>query len=189
MSSKGASHACSSLRPTNPSNSKKKIDAQWAYGIGRSRHDRHGRTDLRRGSSVRSDGIVSTMLLCSANDISAICSIPTKNFTRGPYASIAAQGRADPTGRSDHRSHAGGAGFGRTAPSIFQSVGFRQRQGPPRQLWRIRPESTSHARDIAERSAVFASVRSASGSLCISLSPVRTAFRGGNTRKNGRQQL
>jgi hypothetical protein len=28
---------------------------------------------------VRSDGIVLTMLLCSANDISAICSIPTKN--------------------------------------------------------------------------------------------------------------
>ena len=27
------------------------------------------------------------------------------------------------------------------------------------------------------------------GSLCISLSPVRTAFRGGSTRKNGRQQL
>ena len=28
-------------------------------------------------------------------------------------------GRADPACRSDHRSHAGGAGFGRTAPSIF----------------------------------------------------------------------
>jgi hypothetical protein len=61
--------------------------------------------------------------------------------------------------------------------------------GPPRQLWRIRPEPTSHTRDIAERSVVFASARSAPGSLCISLSPVRTAFRGGSTRKNGRQQL
>ena len=54
---------------------------QWVYGIGRSRHGRHGKTGTRRGSSVRSDGIVLTMLLCSANDISAICSIPTKNIT------------------------------------------------------------------------------------------------------------
>jgi hypothetical protein len=55
--------------------------AQWAYGIGRSRHGRHGKTDIRRGLSVQSGGIVLTMLLCSANDISAICSIPTKNIT------------------------------------------------------------------------------------------------------------
>jgi hypothetical protein len=54
---------------------------QWAYGIGRSRHGRHGKMDIRRGSSVRSDGIVLTMLLCSANGICAICSIPTKNIT------------------------------------------------------------------------------------------------------------
>src|SRR5882724_9359662 len=54
---------------------------QWVYGIGRSRHGRHGKTDIRRGSSVRSDGIVLTMLLCSANGISAICSILTKNTT------------------------------------------------------------------------------------------------------------
>jgi hypothetical protein len=54
---------------------------QWVYGIGRSRHGRHGKTGTRRGSSVRSDGIVLTMLLCSANDISAIYSIPTKNIT------------------------------------------------------------------------------------------------------------
>jgi hypothetical protein len=50
-------------------------------GIGRSHHGRHGKTDTRRGSSVRSDRIVLTMLLCSANGISAICSIPTKNIT------------------------------------------------------------------------------------------------------------
>jgi hypothetical protein len=55
--------------------------AQWVYGIGRSRHGRHGKTGTRRGSSVRSGGIVLTMLLCSANEISAICSIPTKNIT------------------------------------------------------------------------------------------------------------
>ena len=54
---------------------------QWGYAIGRSRHGRHGKMDIRRGSSVRSDGIVLTMLLCSANDISAICSIRTKNIT------------------------------------------------------------------------------------------------------------
>ena len=55
--------------------------AQWAYGIDRFRHGRHGKTGTRRGSSVRSDGSVLTTLLCSANDISAICSIPTKNIT------------------------------------------------------------------------------------------------------------
>jgi hypothetical protein len=53
---------------------------QWVYGIGRSRHGRHGKMDTRRGSSVRSDGIVSTMC-CAANSICAICSIPTKNIT------------------------------------------------------------------------------------------------------------
>jgi hypothetical protein len=55
-----------------------------AYGIGRLRHARHGKTDTRRGSSVRSDGIVLTTLLCSGNGISAICSIPTKNITMRP---------------------------------------------------------------------------------------------------------
>src|SRR5258708_26494466 len=54
--------------------------AQWAYGIGRLHHARHGRTDIRRGSSVRSDGIVLTMSLCLANDISVICSIRTKKY-------------------------------------------------------------------------------------------------------------
>src|ERR1700730_2559148 len=55
--------------------------AQWAYGIGRLHRARHGKMDIRRGSSVQSDGIALTMSLCSANDISAICSIPTKNIT------------------------------------------------------------------------------------------------------------
>jgi hypothetical protein len=54
---------------------------RWVYGISRSRHGHHGRTDIRRGSSVRSDGIVLTMLLCSANGISAIYSILRKNIT------------------------------------------------------------------------------------------------------------
>jgi hypothetical protein len=44
---------------------------QWAYGIGRSRHGRHGKMDIRRGSSVQSDGIALTMSLCSVNDIAA----------------------------------------------------------------------------------------------------------------------
>jgi hypothetical protein len=55
--------------------------AEWTYGIDRFRHGRHGKMDIRKGSSVQSDGIVSTMLWCSANEISAICSIPTKNIT------------------------------------------------------------------------------------------------------------
>ena len=54
---------------------------QWGYAIGRLHRARHGKMDIRRGSSVQSDGIALTMSLCSANDISAICSIPTKNIT------------------------------------------------------------------------------------------------------------
>jgi len=54
---------------------------QWAYEIVRSRHGRHGKMDMRRGSSVRSDGTVLTMSLCLANGISAICSIRIKNIT------------------------------------------------------------------------------------------------------------
>jgi hypothetical protein len=52
-----------------------------------------------------------------------------KILQRSSDAPIAAQGRANPTCCPDHRSHAGGAGSGRTAPSIFQSVSFRQGQG------------------------------------------------------------
>jgi hypothetical protein len=54
---------------------------RWVYGIGQSRHGRPGKMDTRRGSSVRSDGIVLTMLSSSASGISAICSILTKNIT------------------------------------------------------------------------------------------------------------
>jgi len=55
--------------------------ARWAFGTGRSHHDRHGRTDMRRGSSVRSDGIVLTMLLCSASGISVTYCCRTRNTT------------------------------------------------------------------------------------------------------------
>src|SRR6266487_2535395 len=47
---------------------------------------------------------------------------------RGSYASIAAQGRADPACHPDCRSHARDASSGRTALPIFQSVSFRQGQ-------------------------------------------------------------
>jgi hypothetical protein len=54
---------------------------QWVYGIGRSRQGHHGKTGYseRLIDSIRR--IVLTMLLCSANGISAICSILTKNIT------------------------------------------------------------------------------------------------------------
>jgi hypothetical protein len=61
---------------------------QWVYGIDRSRHGRHGKTDIRRGSSVRSDGIVLTMLLCSANGISAIAQCLPKILQRGSHAPL-----------------------------------------------------------------------------------------------------
>src|SRR5262249_43542851 len=54
---------------------------QWVYGIGRFHHGRHGKTGMRRDLSVRSDGTVLTMLSCSANGISVICSILTKDIT------------------------------------------------------------------------------------------------------------
>src|SRR5258707_1861437 len=47
--------------------------ARWAFGTGRSHHDRHGRTGMRRGSSVRFDGIALTMSLFSASGIFATC--------------------------------------------------------------------------------------------------------------------
>src|SRR5947207_206005 len=40
---------------------------RWAFAIVRSRHGRHGRTDTRRGSSGRSDGIVLIMSWVSAS--------------------------------------------------------------------------------------------------------------------------
>ena len=54
---------------------------RWAFGIGRSHHNRHGRMDVRRGSSVRSDGIALTMSLCSASGTFATCSMLTNNIT------------------------------------------------------------------------------------------------------------
>ena len=54
---------------------------RWAFGIGRLRRDRHGKTDARRGLSDQSGGIALTMSLCLASGISAICSNRTKNIT------------------------------------------------------------------------------------------------------------
>src|SRR5262249_44407677 len=50
-------------------------------GIEETCQPRRPMSACRRDSSVRSDGIALTMLLCSANGICAICSIPTKNIT------------------------------------------------------------------------------------------------------------
>jgi hypothetical protein len=54
---------------------------QWAFGIDRLHHDRRGRTDMRRGSSVRSGGTALTTSLCSVTGISATCSNRIKNIT------------------------------------------------------------------------------------------------------------
>ena len=53
----------------------------WASGIGRSRHARRGKMDMRRGSSARSDMIASTMSLSSASCIFAICGARIKGIT------------------------------------------------------------------------------------------------------------
>jgi hypothetical protein len=57
------------------------VSERWAYAIGRSHHDRHGRTDVRRGLSDRSGGIALTMSWCLANGTFVICSNRTKNIT------------------------------------------------------------------------------------------------------------
>src|SRR6202795_3483903 len=46
---------------------------RWAFGIGRPRRDRRGRTGIVKGRSVRSAGNVLTTLLCSESGIFAIC--------------------------------------------------------------------------------------------------------------------
>jgi hypothetical protein len=57
------------------------VSERWAYAIGRSHHDRLGRTDVRRGLLDRSGGIVLTMSLCLASGTFVICSNRTKNIT------------------------------------------------------------------------------------------------------------
>ena len=59
----------------------RRVRAMGIRDTGRSHHDRHGRTDMRRGSSVRSDGIVLTMSLSSTSGIFATCRDRTKNIT------------------------------------------------------------------------------------------------------------
>ena len=49
--------------------------------IGRSRDARHGKMDMRRGSSARSDVIASTMSLSSASRICAICCARIRTIT------------------------------------------------------------------------------------------------------------
>ena len=52
---------------------------QWAYETDRSRPGRHGKTDMRRGSSARSGEIALITSLSSANSTFAICSTRIKN--------------------------------------------------------------------------------------------------------------
>ena len=60
------------------------VFARWAYGIGRSHHGHHGRTDVRRGSSDRSGGIALTMWSCLVSGIFVTCSNRIKNITTRP---------------------------------------------------------------------------------------------------------
>ena len=53
----------------------------WASAIGPSRHSRHGRTDIAKGRSARSDGTALTMSLCLASDIFATCCNVTRPTT------------------------------------------------------------------------------------------------------------
>lgn len=54
---------------------------RWAFGIGRPRRDRRGRTGIVKGRSAQSDAIAWTMLSWSASGIFAICFALTRPTT------------------------------------------------------------------------------------------------------------
>ena len=100
----------------------------WAFEIGRSHRDRHGRTDVRSGSSDRSAGIALTMSSCLASATSGTCSNHTKNITtkraRTYHFRRTRRSPAPCRPRSDvRRAHLGWA-----ASPIYPSVSFRQGQ-------------------------------------------------------------
>jgi hypothetical protein len=59
---------------------------QWVYGIGRSRHGRHGKMDIRRGSSVRSERIVA---LAARHAVPAIYGLGVATVDLPPEATMA----------------------------------------------------------------------------------------------------
>src|SRR5262245_6883032 len=104
------------------------------FGIGRLYHGRHGRTDTRRGSSIRSGGTALTMLLCSVTDIFVSCSARTRNiYNAAGHALIAAQGCTDPALRADRRSRAGRARLGGLHQQYIQAW-VSDRDGPPQRV-------------------------------------------------------
>jgi hypothetical protein len=113
-----------------------------AFGIGRSRHARHCKMDMWRGSSTRSDVIASIMWLSSASRIFGICCACIKGITtRGeltyPYAKTRRSARRPPP-----RPYRGHAHSGRIAPSIWAGSIFRQAKGPRgANLFQRRPNS------------------------------------------------
>ena len=54
---------------------------RWAFGIGRPRRDRRGKTGIVKGRSAQSDAIAWTMLSWSASGIFAICFALTRPTT------------------------------------------------------------------------------------------------------------
>jgi hypothetical protein len=57
---------------------------RWAFGIVQPRRDRHGRTDIVKGWSARSDGIALTMSSYLASGILGIYFDPTQTTTIKP---------------------------------------------------------------------------------------------------------
>jgi hypothetical protein len=58
-----------------------RVFVRWASGIGRPHGDHHGKMDIPRGSSARSDGSASIMSWCSASSTSANCWDGTNDVT------------------------------------------------------------------------------------------------------------
>src|SRR5712671_4639409 len=67
---------------------------RWAFGIGRPRHDRRGRTGIVKGRSVRSGGNVLTMLSCSGAASPPSASLLRDLLQSGSDASVGQQGCA-----------------------------------------------------------------------------------------------
>ena len=99
-----------------------------AMGIrdNRSRHDRHGKTDMRRGPSDRSGGTVLITSSSLAKSTFVICSILIKILQRGSDSSITEEGRTDPASHRDREPPSAlNTNLGRTSPRTCSSSNLR----------------------------------------------------------------
>ena len=108
---------------------------RWAFATDRSRRDRHGRTDMRRGLSVQSGGIALTTWSSLANGTFVICFTHTKATTTRLRTHLSLDKDAPvPRRGAGTRPRGFSADLGRPTPSIRSDLSFRQGQGRPHVL-------------------------------------------------------